>query len=93
MLERASRIHVIAWIDAHLLTVLCSHIGSMGGEVNISYQRLGIAICLQTGRDILHVLSLTSTLCRKAHQFATCVDNPLGLCYATLCIIGIHRCH
>ena len=93
MLERTSRVDIVARIDAHLLTVEGSHISGMSREMHVSHEGLLIAIRLQTGGDILHVLSLTRTLGREAHQFATSVDNPLGLTDAALSIIGIHRGH
>ena len=93
MLERASRIDIIAWIDAHLLAILSSHISGMGCEMDVGYQRSGIAIGFQAGRDVLHVLCLTGTLSGETQQLSTCIDDAFGLCHTTLRIVGISRSH
>ena len=93
MLERAARVNVVAWVDAHLLAILCSHIGRVGGEVNIGHQWLHIAVSFQLGRDVFHVLGLTSTLCSETHQFTTSINDALGLCHRTLRVVGIGSSH
>ena len=69
------------------------NIGGMSREMHIGHQRRKIAISLQLGRDILHILSLASALGGKTYEFATSIDNALGLSHASLGIIGIHRSH
>ena len=93
MLERAPWVDVVAGIDTHLLAVEGSHVGGMGGEVDVGHQRLVIAVGLQTSGDVLHVLRLTGALGGEAHQFAAGIDDALGLTDAALCIIGIHGGH
>jgi hypothetical protein len=65
----------------------------MGREVDVSHQRLGVAISLQSGRDVLHVLSLTRTLGSETHEFAARIDDAFSLSHTTLCIVCVHRCH
>ena len=93
MLERSARINIVARIDANLLTIQCSHISRMSRKMNIGHQRRIVAVGLQLGRDILHVLRLTGTLGSETHQFATCIDDALGLCHTALGIIRIHSTH
>ena len=93
VLEGTSWVHVVAWIDANLLAVLCGHVGRMSGEVHVGHQRLVVAIRLQTGRDVLHVLCLTGALRGEANDFATCIDDAFGLCYATLRVVGVDGSH
>ena len=93
MLEGAAWVYIVARIDAHLLTIEGSDIGCMGGEMDIGHQWLGIAVSLQLGRDILHVLCLTGSLCRETHQFATSIDDALGLSHTGSGIVGIGGSH
>ena len=93
MLEGTAGVNIVAGIDTHLLTVLCGHIGRMGSEVYVSHQRLVVAVGLQSGRDVLHVLCLTGTLRGKANNFATRIDDALSLCYAPFRIIGVDGSH
>ena len=93
VLERATWVDIVAGIDAHLLTILGSDIGGMGGEMDIGHERGGIAIGLQAGRDILHVFRLTGALSGETHQLATGIDDALGLCHTALGIIGIGGSH
>ena len=93
MLEHTTRIHIIARIDAHLLTIKSGHIGRMGCEMHISHQWLWIAVGFQLGRDMLHILSFAGALGGKAHQFATGIDDAFGLCHRCLGVIGIGGSH
>ena len=93
MLERTTWVDIVAGIDAHLLAVEGSHIGRMGREMDIGHKGCQITVGLQTGRDMLHVLCLTRSLGGEAHQFATSVDDALGLGHTALRIVGIHRRH
>ena len=87
--EGTTRIDIVARIDAHLLAILCSNIGGMSRKMNIGHQWGVIAISLQTGRDILHILSLTSTLCGKTNQFTASIDDTLSLRHTGLSIVSI----
>ena len=91
--ERTPWVHIVAGVDAHLLTIKGRHVSSMSREVDIGHERRRIAVSLQTGRDILHVLCLTNTLGSEAHQFTTSIDDSLGLGYTTLGIVGINGGH
>ena len=93
MLKGAAWVYVIARIDTHLLTVLCSNVGCMGGKVDIGHQGLRIAVRLQAGRYILHILSLASSLRGKPHQLTTSIDDALGLCHTAFRIVGIDSSH
>ncbi len=93
MLEHTARIHVIAWIDAHLLTIQSGHVGCMSREMHISYQWLWVAVGFQLGGDMLHILRFAGALGGEAHQFATCIDDALGLCHRCLGVIGIGGGH
>ena len=65
----------------------------MSRKMDISHQRLVISIRLQTGGDILHILSLTCALGGETHQFATSIDDTLCLCHTALGIVSVHRRH
>ena len=75
--ELAGRIHVVARIDAHFLTIESSHVGNIRIEVNIGYERSLIAVGTNAGIDVFHVLCLAGTLSGEAHQLATSLDNLL----------------
>ena len=91
--ELAGRIHVVAWIYAHFLSIESSHVGNVRIEVNIGYERSLIAVGTDAGIDVFHVLCLAGTLSGEAHQFATSLDNLLSLLYASLGIIGVGGGH
>ena len=93
LLERAGRIDVVAGIDAHLLAVLCGHVGHTGVEVNVGHERLRVAVVFQPGRDVAHVLSLARALRGETHQLAACVDDALGLSHRALRIVGVGGGH
>ena len=65
----------------------------MGREVHVGYEWRRIAIGLQLGRDILHVLGLTDALGSKTYQFAAGIDDALGLSHTALGVIRIYRSH
>ena len=61
---------------------------------NTQILELNIYSCyLQSGRDILHILCLTRALGGETHQFATSVDDALGLGHAAFCVVGIDGGH
>ena len=91
--ELAGRIHVVARIDAHFLTIESSHVGNVRIEVNIGYERSLIAVGTDAGIDVFHVLCLAGTLSGEAHQLATSLDNLLSLLNASLGIIGVGGGH
>ena len=93
MFEGTSRVDIVAWIDAHLLTIEGGDVGGVCGEVHIGHQWLCVAIGLQFGRDVFHIFCLTGSLCCKAYQFAACIYNAFCLCYAGVGIVGIGSCH
>ena len=93
VLEGTSWVDVVAGIDTHLLTILCSDISRMCREVDVSHKRRHIAVGLQPRRDVLHVLGFTGTLCREAHQFTTGIDDALGLGHAAFGVVGVGGCH
>ena len=65
----------------------------MSREVDIGHEGCRIAVGLQACRDILHVLGLTDALGGEAYEFATCIDDALGLGHTALGIIRIYRSH
>jgi hypothetical protein len=79
--ELAGRIHVVARIDAHFLTIESSHVGNVRIEVNIGYERSPIAVGTDAGIDVFHVLCLAGTLSGEAHQFssACCTQASVSL--------------
>ena len=93
VLKGTAWVDIVTGIDAHLLAVKGSDISRMSREMHISHKGRLIAIGLQTGRDVLHVLRLTGTLGGEAHQFAARIDDTFGLRHTTFGIVGIHRCH
>ena len=93
MLEYTSGIHVVAGIDAHLLTVAGCHISYMSIEMYVGHQRRRIAIGFKSGRDMLHVLCLTCALCGESHQFTARIDDTLSLSYTPFRIVGIYCGH
>ena len=93
MLEGAAWIHIVARVDTYLLAVLCCYISGMSSKVYVSHQRCVVAVGLQSGRDILHILCLANPLSCKTYQFATGINNTLGLSYRTFCIIRIGGGH
>ena len=93
MFESTARIDVVARIDADLLTVLRSDISGMCREMNVSHQRCVIAVSLQAGRDILHVLRFASALGGETNQFTTSINDAFGLSYAGLRVVGVRSRH
>ena len=91
--ELAGRIHVVARIYAHFLTIESSHVGNVRIEMNIGNEWSLIAVGTDAGIDVLHILCLAGTLCGEAHQFATSLDDFLCLTDASLSIIGIGGGH
>ena len=79
VLERAPGIYVVAGVDAHFLAILGSDVGGVGGEMNIGNEGLSVAVGLETGRDVAHVLGLAGALGGEAHELATGIDDALGL--------------
>ena len=49
VLERAARVHIVARVDAHLLTVKGCDIGRMGREMDVGYEGRLITVGLQLG--------------------------------------------
>ena len=93
VLECTARINIVAGIDAHLLAVEGSNVGRVRREMYVSHKGSLIAVGFQTGRDILHILRLASTLCSESHQFTSCVDDTLRLRHAPLRVIGVDSSH
>ena len=88
MFESASRVNVVSWIDAHLLTVLGSHVGDAGIEMDVGDKRCHIAFCLQCSTDVAHVLRLAGALRREPDEFAARFNDADGLTDAR---VGVHR--
>ena len=93
MLERPSGVDVIAGIDAHLLTIEGSDIRCVGREMDIGHQWLRIAVGLELGGDMLHILGLTGALGRETYQFTTGIDDTFGLCHTGDGVVGIGGGH
>ena len=91
--ERAAWVDVVAGIDAHLLAVLCGDVGGVSREVDIGHQRCVVAVSLQTCRDVFHILSLARALCGETHQFASGIDDALGLCHRTFRVVRVGGGH
>ena len=91
--ELAGRIHIVARVYAHLLTIESSHVGNVRIEVNIGYERSLIAVGTDAGIDVFHILCLAGTLSGETHQLATSLDNLLSLLNASLGIIGVGGGH
>ena len=91
--ELAGRIHVVARIYAHFLTIESSHVGNVRIEVNIGNEWSLIAVGTDAGIDVLHILCLAGTLSGEAHQLAASLDDFLCLTDASLSIIGIGGGH
>ena len=91
--ELAGRIHVIARVDAHFLTIESCYISNVRIEVNIGNEWSLIAVGTNASIDVLHVLCLAGTLCGETHQFAASLDDFLCLADASLGIIGIGGGH
>ena len=53
MLEGASRVDVVSWVDAHLLYIACCHIGHIGVEVDVGHKRCHVALQAQFTADVL----------------------------------------
>ena len=93
VLERAGGVDVVARIDAHLLAILRSHVGHAGVEVHVGHERCHDALGLQCGRDVAHVLSLARALRGQSDEFATSLDDALGLRHAGSGVVGVGGCH
>ena len=93
LLERARRIHIVAWIDAHLLSIKSRHISHVRIEMHVGDKRRRISFGTQTRVDILQILSFTTALCGQSHQFAARLDDALCLLDASLGIIGVGGGH
>ena len=93
MLERTTRIDIVAWINAYFLTVERCYISGMGRKMDICHQGRLITVGFQLSRDILHILCLTNALSRETHEFTTCINDSLGLGHTTLSVIRIYRTH
>ncbi|SRR5574344_383085 len=88
LLEGTGRVHIVAWIDTHLLGIESSHISHMGIEMHISHQWSHIAVLTQTGIDILQIFRFLHALCSETHIFTTRINDALGLSHTALGIIG-----
>ena len=93
MLKGATWVNIVTWVDTHLLTVLCCHICRMGSEMDICHQRCRVAICLQSGRDILHVLGLANALGGETNEFTSSINDAFGLSHRALRIVGVGGSH
>ena len=87
-LELAGWVHIVAWIDAHLLDNCCRYVGHGGIEVDVGHQRYVDALACQLLLDIFQIISLDGTLCRQSHQVCTRLDQALDLLYASC---GVRR--
>ena len=93
VLEYASRIDIVAWVYAHLLAVLCGHVGRVCREVYVGHQWLPVAVGFQSGGYVAHVLRLARALRGEAHQLAACVYDTLGLGHRGLGVVGVGGGH
>ena len=93
MFELAAGIDIVAGVDAHLFAIQSGHVGGMSGKVHIGHQRLRITVGFQAGGDVLHVLRLAGALRSESYQFASGVDDALGLSHAPLGVVGIDGRH
>ena len=93
VLEGAPGIDIVARIDAYLLAILGCDIGDMGGEMDIGNKGGGIAVGLEACGDVLHIFCLAGALGGEAHEFATGIDDALGLCHTALGVVGIDSGH
>ena len=93
MFERATRVDIVAGVDAYLFAILCGHISGVSREMDIGYEGCHVTVSFQSGRDILHVLCLASALRGETYQFSTRITNTLSLSNAGLCIVGVSGCH
>ena len=93
MFEGTAGIYIVARIDAYFLTIEGGDISGVGREMDICHQWLGIAVGLQLGRDMLHILCLTGALGGETYQFASGIDDALGLCHTGGSVVGIGGGH
>ena len=89
MAECSCRVNIVAWIDAHLFTILRSHIGHTGVEVYVGHEWCHDALLLQCPGNIAHILGLTGALRGQSDEFATGSNDALRLTDAGLRIIGV----
>src|SRR5574344_705147 len=69
LLEGTGRVHIVAWIDTHLLGIESSHISHMGIEMHICHQWSHIAVLTQTVNDIPHTFRYPLSLCNETPIF------------------------
>ena len=88
-LECASRIDIVAWVDAHLLDNACCHISHIGIEMDVGHQRHVVAISTERLLDVGEVQCLLGALSCESHDVGTCIDNALDLCHRSFGVVGI----
>ena len=93
MAERTCRVDVVTRVDAHLLAILCGHIGHAGVEVDVGHEWRHDAFGLQSGRDVAHIFRFARALGGQSDQFTASFDDALGLRHAGGSIVGVRRCH
>ena len=86
LFESACRIYVVAWIDAHLLGIECSHFCHLGIEVHICHKRHLTPFLSQCLTDMLQVFCLSHSLSGKTHIFSAGIHYAQRLRHTALCI-------
>ena len=88
LLEGPRGVDVIARVDADFFDNGGGHVGHIGIEVDVGYERRGMAPPAEFGTYVFQIFCLDCALCREAHQVAAGADNSLGLVDAAVGVGG-----
>ena len=90
LLECASRIDVVARIDANFLDHTCCLVGHAGIKVDVGHKRDSVAVVANGFLNLGESVHFARALCRQSDNFATGVGNAFHLFCRSLDIVG--RC-
>ena len=85
-LERTSGVHIITWVDAHLLNHRSCHICHIGVEMHVSHERIRKSRLIERLTDGLKSACLNRTLGSETHIIASRLNDCATLRNATLCV-------
>ena len=83
-LERTSGVHIITWVDAHLLNHRSCHICHIRVKMHVSHERIRKSRLIERLTDGLKSACLNRALGSEAHIIASRLNNSTTLRHTTL---------
>ena len=87
LLERASRVYVVARIDAYFLRISGCHVGYLRAEVYIGHKRNHVSVTAQSDVDVHQVFGFFHPLCGEADVLSAGIYDALCLSHTSFGVL------